>query len=227
MKRLIIPAALCCMLAACGGAKTNSQSSDNVNTAAEAQQEVKQADPYTMVDGKIFELKGNVRKCEIFGYYSDENGIPSGTKPDEETTIEFDADGKLVSHSGFEKIIRTSDGKLEKMTWFCGDFGCDFVTQYTCNSDGFVVKEKDVNLGSRDWDYELDSNNERAKATSEAQLEDGVVGRTETVYKVLARDDNGNWTKRLLIIKDGEKEMDAADFVWENINWVEIRSIEY
>ncbi len=230
MKKLFIPAVICCALMACGGAKTNSESADSKTdaSATEVKTDTKKAeDPYTMVDGKIFELKGNVKKCQIFGYYSDENGNPTGTTPEEETTIEFGADGKLSSHSGYEKIIRNDKDQLDKLTWYCGDFGCDFVDQYTCNADGFVVKEKMVNLGSRDWEYELDSNNERAKAASDAQFEEGMEGRAEHSYKVLERDEKGNWTKRLVKIKEGEKEMGAADYQWENLTWVEIRKIEY
>ncbi|MCQ2250340.1 MAG: hypothetical protein MJZ66_04450 [Bacteroidales bacterium] len=230
MKKLFIPAVLCCALMACGGAKTNSESADSKTdaSATEVNYEPKKAeDPYTMVDGKIFELKGNVKKCVVSEFYSDANGNPTGTKPEEETTMEFGADGKISKHSGYEKLVRNSNDKLEKMTWYCSDFGFDFEDQFTCNEAGFLVSEKIRGLGGITWTYELDDQNERVKAVSEAIYEEGYEGKNETTLKVLERDDKGNWTKRLLNVKDGQREMGTTDYEWNIYNWVQIRKIEY
>lgn len=62
MKKLLVPAALCCALMACGGAKTNSESADGKQDSADnIQTEAKTADPFTMVDGKLYDLKGKVK----------------------------------------------------------------------------------------------------------------------------------------------------------------------
>lgn len=238
-KNLFIPAAICCAIMACGCSGTSSRSSDSKGGTLLAKDapsslpmlnaapEDHMIDPYTMPDGKIFDLKGSVKRCVVSGFYSDELGNPTGTKPEDETTLEFGPDGKIAKHSEYEKFVRGDKGELLKMTWFCGDFGMDFEDQFTCNSDGFPISEKMINLSGQDWQYEYSQDNVLLKATSTATYEEGMEGKTETTYKILESDSHGNWTKRLLNVKDGQREMGASDYQWNTYDWVEIRKIEY
>lgn len=229
MKRLIIPAALCCLLTACGGAKTNNDSANTANTAAEAQEEVKVSDPYTMIDGKAFDLKDNVKKCQTVLYYSDENGNPSSAKPESDETIEFGPDGKYTKSTQYEiwKCFRNSDGTIQKHTWYCGDFGYDFVDSLGYNEAGFPVLNRCLDMGSCDYKLTYNDQNELVQKYNTAVYEEGQEGECTVTYKILDRDSHGNWTKRLLSIKDGSREMGEKEYQYELSTQVEIRNIEY
>lgn len=236
MKRIIFAVAVSCVLLSCGGAQNTNNHSNDSKTDSTANQTVEQsapekkADPFVMVDGKVFDLKGNVKKCVTYGYYSDENGNPQGTKPESEQTIEFGADGKQTKHSDFfpdGKCVRNSNDQIEKLSWFCSDFGFDFETSYKYNQDGFPINIKEVNLAGQESTLEYNAKNELIAQTIIASYEEGQEGKITKSFKNLEYDDKGNWTKRLIKINEGTREMGQTEYEWEKSNWVEIRKIEY
>jgi len=226
---------MCCALMSCGGAKnanTEQQADNKDQTSAteqknEQQAPAKKADAYTMVDGKVFDLKGKVKSCVIYTYYADENGNPQGAKPLVESKIDFDADGRCTKHSDFEKVVRNDKDQLEKLTWFCSDFGTDFETSYTYNEDGYLKGMKEVTISGKDYVFGYDADNVLVSQSCNAIYEEGVEGKVEGAFRILESDGNGNWTKRAYTEKEGTREMGAADYEWQTSYFVQIRKIEY
>ncbi|MCQ2974785.1 MAG: hypothetical protein MJ211_08235 [Bacteroidales bacterium] len=236
MKRLYFTIAVACLLISCGGAQnTNNQLNDSkidsiANQTVEQNNPEKNPEPFIMVDGKVFDLKGNVKKSVTYGFYSDENGNPQGTRPESEQTIEFGADGKQTKHSDFYpdgKCVRNSNDQIEKLSWFCSDFGFDFETSYKYNQDGFPINIKEINLSEQESTLEYNTKNELILQTVIASYEEGQEGKITKSFKNLEYDENGNWTKRLIEINEGIRDMGQTEYEWQKSFWVELRKIEY
>lgn len=236
MKKQFLAMAVSCVLVSCSGSQSTNNQSDDSKANSSANQTVEQsipekkADPFTMVDGKVFDLKGNVKKSVTYGFYSDENGNPQGTRPESEQTIEFGADGKHTMHSDFNpdsNCERNSNGQIEKLSWFCSDLGSNFETSYNYNQDGFPINIKEINYGSQESTLEYNTKNELITQTAIASYEEGQEGKIIKSFKNLEYDDKGNWTKRLIKINEGTREMGQTEYEWEKSYWVEIRKIEY
>lgn len=235
MKKLFFIASAFCFLISCGGAQTSNQSNDSkidsTSNQVEEQAPVaeQKADPFTMVDGKVFDLKSNVKKAVTYGYYSDDKGNPQGSKAESEVSIEFQ-DGKVIKHSEFfpdGKFVRSNNGQLEKMTWFCSDFAFDFETSFTYNENGFPIAKKEINLGGGESTMKYNAENELVEQTTLAQYEEGQEGKIIQEFQILEKDEKQNWTKRLVKINEGLRDDDQSDYQWQKSNWVEIRKIEY
>lgn len=238
MKNFLLLSTICCFaLVSCGGQKSsnvqNTESKADTSVVEEQKdtvsESVKNVDLYTMVDGKFFDLKGNVKKCVISVYTADENGNPTSSKAESETTIEFDADGKYSVHSGYDNwdCVRNDNGSINKFSWYCSDFGMTFADSVSYNNVGFPLTLSSNNLGHQTFTFEYDADNELVSKSSTATYEEGVEGKTVSTYKILKRDAKGNWTKRLIDVAEGTKEFGAADYDYKRYKSLEVRKIEY
>lgn len=235
MKKEFLLATVCCLMMACNGANTKNESngskteteSSESSKATEAKLDPKIAEAFTMQDGKIFDLKGNVKKCVIYDYYSDAEGNPTETKPQNEISMEFSTDGKIVKHSLYEKFFRDDNGQFLKMTWFCNDFETDIKDSFVCDETGFPIKEITEGINFETCVNEFNANKELVKLSATGATEDAMESQTDITYKILERDEKGNWTKRLLDVKDGSREAGATQYDWNNYNGIQIRKIEY
>lgn len=232
---LLFSTICCCALVSCGGPNSsNGQTPDSKadSSVVEGQVDttsVKNVDLYTMVDGKFFDLKGNVKKCVISVFAADEKGNPTSTKAESETTIEFGADGKYTVHSGYNdwNCFRNDNGSINKFTWYCDDFGMEFVDSVSYNNAGFPLTFSSNNLGHQTFTFVYDADNDIVSKSSTATYEEGVEGKTESKYKILERDAKGNWTKRVTDVAEGTKEFGAADYDYKRYKTVEVRKIGY
>lgn len=233
MKKLIIPVALCCALMACGGAKTNnSASADNQQeSAAESTVSATKADPYTMVDGKQFDLKGKVKSCDIYEYNSGKDGVPLMEELIDESHFEFDnGDGFCTKNSNrdFWTPKRNGMGQVRAYSSYIEEYQCDIWDSLFYNEAGFVEKRVFEGIeGFGEYTYEYSGDILEREVLESAG--EGECGFMESIYTIQEADDHGNWTSRLVRIDnyewdDGdEKPSEPNSFGYT----VQIRKIVY
>lgn len=127
-------------------------------------------------------LRGNVAKVEILwqGYVQSESHYNERGYliPNEEQVIKRNEQGCIVTIS-----------TPEDSDWY-------YAENYTWNTDGYITGttfENDDVSGSTKYYY--DNNFDVVKIVSEAESDDYNI-TTIKEYTILARDNNGNWTKR-------------------------------
>ncbi len=206
MKKLIIPVALCCALMACGGAKTNSESADGKQVSADSKQvsadkteiAAKTADPFTMVDGKLYDLKGKVKSCEIAEYESEKDGQPLGD-PFDEVFLEFDnGDGFCTKNSDkeYKTVKRNGAGQVRAFTEYISEYQCDIWDSLFYNEAGFVERKAFEGIESMSaTKFQYSGNILETKVVE--WTGEGENGVNESFYTILDEDQNGNWTRRV------------------------------
>lgn len=233
MKKLLIPVALCCALMACGGTKTNSESAGNNQEQAVASQEssATKSDPFTMVDGKQFDLKGKVKSCDIYEYNSSKDGEPQMEELVEERHLEFDnGDGFFTKNTDrdFWTPKRNGMGQVRAYTSYIQEYQCDIYDSLFYNEAGFVEKrvfEGIESIGEFTYEYSGDI---LEKEVLESAGE-GECCAMELFYTILDSDDHGNWTRRLVRTdsydwEDGDEKPSTPDSFGYT---VQIRKIVY
>ncbi|MCQ2253395.1 MAG: hypothetical protein MJZ61_08090 [Bacteroidales bacterium] len=167
MKKLIIPAVLCCALMACGGAKT---------TFAD----------FEKGDYKIYALRGKVSKVSY--EYNHIAFNADGQVIDDESFLRIGKDGMK------NRIVRDAKGNILTIDLDEEEFGSyltyndkgmlsefkhttdesEYVRTFTYNDDCEVVSEH------KDYTYYYD---------------DGMGSSSDYEYSILERDSHGNWIK--------------------------------
>ncbi|MCQ2250341.1 MAG: hypothetical protein MJZ66_04455 [Bacteroidales bacterium] len=194
MKKLIIPAVLCCALMACGGAKTNSESADSktdasateaaAKTEASAPKKSQMAD-FEKGDYKIYALRGKVSKVTYEYDY-----------------IAFNAEGQVIDDESFlrvgkdgmeNNIVRGANGNIISIDVDEEEMG----TFLTYNSKGLLerfVHTTDESEYEKVFTYNADDELV-SDTTKYTYYFDSLGYETTCDYTILERDSHGNWTK--------------------------------
>lgn len=198
MKKLFLLAMVCSALVACNnGGKTSTENSDNKSEKTET---AEAKDGFVMLDGKTFDLKGNVKEMK---FSVNQDFIA-------DYTLSFDNEGKLVNCSSSDNI--NAERKDNKLVSYQNGI---YTYTFDYNEKGFPKSiEESVEEDQSSILYELtyNENNELISQFYNDGYEDGAITHN---YAIVATDANGNWTKRNYNMEDS------------TLCWIETREIVY
>lgn len=234
MKKSLFIAVAALALVSCGGGSSSSE-----QEKAKQNEPLELAEKFQSADLAMQELQGKVKKMEFYTYTCDENGHNAEAEaPDyEHISLYFFFDEKGVMTKGYTydetnvgpKLIRNAQGQIERYEHYFSDVKYMFVDKFTYNASGTIATEEVNGYESTSktvFTYDEDNNLISSKAE---QSGEGSVIVSETTYKILEKDDHGNWTRRLNTNRFKEAADDGkgtfSDTVTEYL--LEVRNIVY
>lgn len=184
-KTFFLLATIALTFSACGG-NSGTSSSDNINADTTATEQITTPEAFTTPDLAFYDVTGHVKSINY---------------PNTETTVEFDADGKVLRHTYYDltRLTRDNDGRMIK-------WGYD---EYEIVWDGnrpasFTTRESDGTTITETFSY--DDNGRVLKSVTEYDSPDINTKMNYTyTYNENDFDDHGNWISRSVTNSDANQ----------------------
>lgn len=240
MKRSIIPFFASLMLVSCTSTSTDKTKGTDADSLSQETECVVESNVckfnYIHPDTQLFELFGKVKSVVIKEYYGAEE---DGSIPEDEFTntdyLYFKPSGELDMTKDIQwqlpdpKIKRNDKGQIVHVSWYVSEFDYNVTEDYEYDKSGMVQKVDNHGVESDcTKTYTYDDDGYHVSAIEESSGE-GSAFMTTISYKIMKKDDNNNWTHRLVKYHEKSKPYDSPGDYTDEMTYyqVETRKIEY
>lgn len=204
------------------------------SSATQSSQTQSSSPSHMMVDGKYYDLKGDVksvyRKKEVKSVYS-KNRYDYDEDKTKEYEYQFDKNGICIKDTEHQywKTIRGGDKRIIKFTSYFDDLDIWLVDSLIYNDEGYYVAES---FRGVEWGYKAEmiynENHELVKTIRNSEGEgDPFFLKTEYNYNITATDYKGNWTSRNCKEVSYNLDNPSNILLHSSIEYVETRNIVY
>lgn len=206
------------------------------SSAIQSSQTQSSSSSHMMVDGKYYDLKGDVksvyRKKDVKSVYS-KNRYDYDEDKTKEYEYQFDKNGICIKDTDHKywKTVRDNDKRIVKFTSsekILEDLILHYVDSLVYNDEGYPVENVVTGYECR-YDIKLiyNDNHELVKTIMNGSNHEGDLldYKTECIYNITTTDYKGNWTSRNC--KEVTYDLMNSGNLYSSIEYVETRNIVY
>jgi len=240
MKKFFLPLFAAVIFCSCGNTTSKATSDCDSDSIASFEEEGCEGNMnYMHPDTQMNELFGIVKHAKTVSRMAKDfegNPFDNDDYEDTKSDLYFSRDGEYdLKHDGFSwrmedpQIKRDDQYRVATVTWNVPEFGTDVSNEYEYDKRGMVKKLKEGGIESvSETKFKYDDDTNLISAEEESAGE-GYVYKITKTYKILAKDDQLNWTKRVIKVDvksgpdDGSNTYPDSETYYE----LETREIEY